>query len=73
MSSKTEQLISEALELPDAERLQIASSLMLSVGPDLSDVRDTDWVAELNRRSDEFSADPSIGIAWETLKNECDE
>jgi len=73
VASKTEELISAALQLPDAERLQIASSLMLSVGPDLSEIRDADWIAELNRRRDEFLADPTVGVAWEDLKNESDE
>ena len=70
--STTEEVLSAALALPDADKLTIASRLLASVSPDLSSVDDDKWLDELNRRRDEFQQDRSVGVSWDDLKAELD-
>lgn len=35
--------------------------------PDLSEVIEVEWLAELDRRYEEFKHDPSIGVSWSEL------
>lgn len=67
----TEQIISEALALPPAARLDVIDQLWesLSASP-----RALEWTdaqrEELDRRIAEMDANPGAGVAWEDVKTE---
>lgn len=67
------EVLEKALELPDADRLEIASRLFASVSPDVANVSDDLWMEELHRRRQEYLDDPSTGVSWSELKAETGE
>lgn len=70
MVAAAQRILEEALRLPEADQLEIASRLLASATPDLNPVPDDEWVAELRRRKEEYLAHPETGISWEKLKAE---
>jgi putative addiction module component (TIGR02574 family) len=51
MSLKVEELLEQALELPDEDRLQLAEALLCSVGPAGAPPFDPEWLTEAKRRA----------------------
>ena len=64
MSRVAKQLLTEALALPEAERLEMAAELLVSVDGPPDPGWEESWLAELDRReSDATPAEP-----WEAVR-----
>lgn len=63
------QLLSQALSLSEAERLELAADLLATVSPPgvLSD-SDAGFREEIARRADEARGDTSDGSTWEEVR-----
>ncbi len=61
--------LAEVLKLPVEERLKLVESIWNSIAefPDSLELTDSQK-AELDRRLDEYEADPTAGISWSDLK-----
>lgn len=67
----TERIISEALALPPAARLDVIDQLWESLAASPEALKLTDAQREeLDRRIAEMDADPGAGVAWEDVKAE---
>ena len=62
------ELLAELLELPPAERLELAEHLWDSLDADDLPPLTDDQVAELRRRIAEYRRDPSKGAPWEEVR-----
>ena len=67
----SERIISEALTLPTAERLEVIEQLWdsLSASPEAMELTD-EQRRELDRRIDEMDANPHGGIPWEDVRKD---
>lgn len=63
MATLTE-ILDAAQSLPSAERAQLIASLWDTTSPDDWVPPSAEWVAEANRRSDEFDAGKERGSEW---------
>jgi len=70
MTTQVETILKTAMLLGADDRLDIAERLLETLGPDDDLIADDELAAELQRRSDEMNRDPSVAIAWETLRDE---
>ena len=71
MTTQSQTLLDAAMQLSEVERSAIAERLLESVSLDpADDIRDEDWLTELDRRYAELEQDPALGISWSELKNE---
>ncbi len=70
MNTGTDLILSQALQLPDADRALIAERLLSTLAPDACELTDDELEAELDRRLQEFERDPSSAVPWSSLKNE---
>jgi putative addiction module component (TIGR02574 family) len=70
MSEAMSAVLTQALQLPAAERGELIDRLAESLDPPdgLEAVSDEEFTAELNRRAAELRADPTAGIPWDQLK-----
>lgn len=64
--TRVQALKNEAMELTDSDRAALATDLLYSLPATLSD--EDEGVAEALRRDAEISANPSVGISWDSLK-----
>lgn len=71
MPKTAAQVLKDAMELPESQRLELAWGLLDSVegGPPGSDKSDEDWIAEIERRV-QAVLDGEPGIPWEDAKAE---
>jgi putative addiction module component (TIGR02574 family) len=67
MSPAAADVLSSALSLPEAERLEVASALLESAEPPLGPTGD-EWVAELRRRMAEVDAGTAVFTPWEVVR-----
>ena len=68
MTKRTVQLFKDALELPQEERAELASSLLDTLGPAIPvDRSDEEWIAEIERRARAALAGEP-GISWEEAR-----
>ncbi len=68
MGEVGKRLLKEALELPDAERAELAAELMASFdGPSDPDV-DAAWAVEIERRADKVLSGESQGVPWDEVR-----
>ena len=71
MTSRTQELLREALTLPIAERADVAAELLASLDDvgteDLAEV-EAAWAAEIERRARRVMAGESSGIPWEDVR-----
>ena len=67
----SERIISEALTLPAADRLEVIEQLWdsLAAVPEALELTDAQR-RELDRRIEEMDANPDAGIPWEDVKAE---
>ncbi len=65
--TRVQALRKEAMGLTDSDRAALATELLYSLTATLSD--EDEGVSEALRRDSEISANPSMGITWDALKN----
>ncbi len=71
MTATAEATIDEILELPVAQRIEVAHAILESIAADTARPPLTEEVKqELRRRRDEARANPEDGIPWEVIKAE---
>lgn len=64
MNVTTKQLFDHALQLPDAERSELAARLIESLDPEADrDVHEA-WDVEIKRRTDELDSGAVTAIPW---------
>jgi putative addiction module component (TIGR02574 family) len=71
MAQSTQQLLKDALQLPDQQRAELVVELLDSLPPtELGQVRsDADWLAEIDRRARAAQAGVP-GVAWEDARKQ---
>ena len=71
MPRSAQQLLSDALQLSDEERLELAIELLGSVVPEVpgTDRPDHEWIAEIERRA-EAASSGSLGRPWREVRAE---
>ncbi|TKB68613.1 MAG: hypothetical protein E8D52_06315 [Nitrospira sp.] len=71
MAPSTQQLLKDALQLPDQQRAELVVELLDSLPPaELGQVRsDAAWLAEIDRRARAAQAGVS-GVAWEEVRKQ---
>jgi putative addiction module component (TIGR02574 family) len=62
--------LDDALELPVAERAELAADLLASLDGESDPDVDAAWAAEIERRARDAHASPDDDIAWETVRTE---
>ena len=68
MTASVDDILQQALALPDSERVQLVDALIATFAPEDAAPLDDTWLAEINRRSDEFDAGGVQPIAWDEVK-----
>jgi putative addiction module component (TIGR02574 family) len=68
MSLKVEELLEQALELPDEDRLQLAEALLSSVGPAGAPPFDPEWLTEAKRRAARIDAGEGKLSRWAEVR-----
>jgi len=63
-------LLSDASQLPLDARIQLIEALWDTVPEDAMPPLSEEWVAEINRRSDEYDAGNVQTIPWEQIRTE---
>jgi putative addiction module component (TIGR02574 family) len=71
MAPSTQQLLKDALQLPDQEQAELVVELLDSLPPALAgqDRSDSQWLAEIERRALAAQAGAS-GITWEDARKQ---
>jgi putative addiction module component (TIGR02574 family) len=64
MSNDPREVFPAALALPGAERASLAGKLLESLSPELDELTDDEFFAELERRRQEVEKDPTAAIPW---------
>jgi putative addiction module component (TIGR02574 family) len=70
MTQRATEILTAALQLSEAERMELIEGLEESLdgpGLDTDDMTDEEFEAELNRRHEELMRDPSAGVPWEEV------
>ena len=70
MTAKAKALLAQALELGEAERAEIAGSLLQSLEPPPSAEVDAAWRDEVRRRLAELESGEAETVSWETVRDE---
>lgn len=70
MNTDTILLLSQAMQLPEADRALIAERLLSTLSPDAPELNDDELEEELDRRLEEFPRDPTTAVLWSDLKRE---
>ena len=71
MTQQTTDLLTTALQLPDDERAAFTEKLLASFDPqpgEADPLDDAEFLAELDRRAEEYRTDPTSGLTWDTVK-----
>ncbi len=73
MTPSVEQVLQSALSLPSAEQVELIEALIAAI--DEADPRPLDaaWMAEIQRRSDEFDAGKVIAVSWSVVRERATE
>jgi putative addiction module component (TIGR02574 family) len=66
-SDSARRILEEALELPEAERANVAAELLASLPSDELD-GDEAWLAELERRAEAFRRGEVEGTPWDQVE-----
>lgn len=76
MTSRTQDLLREALALPITERADVAAELLASLdsvaGEDLAEV-EAAWAAEIEKRARRVLAGGSSGTSWEDVRRRAED
>lgn len=68
MPPRTEELLNEALQLPENERAEVAARLIESLDRDKEAEVDAAWAAEIERRCAELDAGRTTTSNWEDVR-----
>lgn len=68
MVASLDQVLAAALTLPEAERAELVDSLISTFAPEDAAPLDDAWLAEINRRSDEFDAGGVQTLTWAEVR-----
>jgi putative addiction module component (TIGR02574 family) len=69
MSPQVDQVFAAALPLPDEDQLRLLDALAAAVDEKGLRPFDDSWLAEIERRSDEFDAGSVQPIPWDAVKD----
>ena len=71
MPKSAQQLLSDALQLSEQERLELAIELLGSVVPEVpgTDRTDREWIEEIERRA-RAASNGSPGLSWQGVRAE---
>jgi len=72
VATTAEELLREALQLPEADRARVAAELLASLEPDLETRDGEAWIAEVERRAREAIAGVS-GLTWDETRKRVEE
>ncbi|MBA3820025.1 MAG: addiction module protein [Deltaproteobacteria bacterium] len=70
MSDRARKLLVDAMELPVAERAELAAELLASLDGEPEVDVEAAWASEIERRAREALASPDDDVAWETVRAE---
>jgi putative addiction module component (TIGR02574 family) len=75
MTSRAQELLREALNLPPQERADVAAELLASLDEADASVDDVEaaWAAEIERRARRVLAGDSAGIPWDDVRRRAEE
>jgi putative addiction module component (TIGR02574 family) len=75
MTSRAQELLREALQLPTDERANVAAELLASLDEPEADLGlvETEWAVEVERRARRVLAGESSGVAWEEVRRRAEE
>lgn len=68
MAVSLDQVFEAAMALPESERAELVDSLISTFAPENAAPLDDAWLAEINRRSDEFDAGCVPTFSWAEVK-----
>jgi len=68
MSQTSQDILELAMALPEVDRLDIAAALLAACEPPRQKPAGGEWVAEINRRSDEIDRGGVECLTWEQVK-----
>jgi putative addiction module component (TIGR02574 family) len=68
MSPKLQNVVREALTLPEDDRAVLVEELPASLPPENDQLTDDGFYAELERRSEEYKRDPSCAVPWSEVE-----
>ncbi len=68
MVAPLDRVIEAALALPESERAELVDTLIATFAPEDAAPLDNAWLAEINRRSDEFDAGGVLTLSWAEVK-----
>jgi putative addiction module component (TIGR02574 family) len=67
MNGKSHELLRSALALPEAERAELAASLIQSLDPATDEATDEAWAAEIQRRIDAIDRGEVQLVPWDDV------
>ena len=70
MTERARKLLHAAMELPVAERAELAADLLASLDGDSDAEVEAAWAAEIERRVRDAQANPDDDVAWESVRAE---
>ena len=70
--SRTDEILSQALALPNEARAQVALRLLESL-PEEDDIDDETWIAEIKARAQRAVSGASRGSPWPEVKQRIEE
>jgi putative addiction module component (TIGR02574 family) len=73
MTPTVEQLLNDALALPDDDRLELVEALIVSFQPHDRPPFDESWREVIRRRSAELAAGSVVPVPWEEVKRQARE
>ncbi len=68
MSDRARKLLVDAMELPIAERAELAADLLASLDGEPDNDVESAWNREIARRAKEALANPDDDLAWEAVR-----
>jgi len=68
VTKQTEQLLQQALDLPESERAELAAKLLETLDRSTEEAVDSAWVTEVERRCAELDSGKVVAGDWEALR-----
>jgi putative addiction module component (TIGR02574 family) len=68
MTASLDQVRQAALALPEEQRAQLVDALIATLKPEDAAPLDDAWLAEVERRSEDFDAGGVAAFSWEEVK-----